>query len=33
VAWAEQLAAGSSFDPEADRLVEVAATLDRIYQP
>ena len=30
-AWAEQLAADRSFDPEAERLVEVADVLDRIY--
>lgn len=29
--WARRLAAGERFDPEADRLVEVAAVLDRIY--
>ena len=29
--WASRLAAGSRFDPEARRLVEVAALLDRIY--
>jgi predicted dehydrogenase len=29
--WAERLASGSGFDPEAERLVEVAETLDRIY--
>jgi predicted dehydrogenase len=32
VAWAEKLASGSTFDPEAERLVEVAATLDWIYR-
>jgi predicted dehydrogenase len=31
VAWAEQLAAGTGFDPEAAKLVEVARVLDRIY--
>jgi predicted dehydrogenase len=31
VDWARRLAAGEGFDPEADRLVEVAAVLDRIY--
>ena len=29
--WAERLAAGARFDPQADHLVTVAATLDRIY--
>jgi len=29
--WARRLAAGQRFDPEAERLVEVARTLDRIY--
>ena len=29
--WAERLARGARFDPEAERLVEVAAVLDRIY--
>lgn len=29
--WAARLAAGERFDPAADRLVEVAAVLDRIY--
>ena len=29
--WAERLAAGERFDPDAGRLVEVAAILDRIY--
>ena len=29
--WAEQLAVGARFDPEAERLVEVAGVLDRIY--
>jgi len=31
VAWAERLAAGAGFDPEADRLVELARVLDAIY--
>lgn len=30
--WAERLAAGERFDPEAERLVDVACVLDRIYQ-
>jgi predicted dehydrogenase len=30
--WAQRLASGQGFDPEAERLVEVARTLDRIYQ-
>ena len=29
--WAARLASGARFDPEAERLVEVAETLDRIY--
>ncbi len=29
--WAARLAAGERFDPAAERLVEVAAVLDRIY--
>ncbi|MFC3069661.1 Gfo/Idh/MocA family protein [Phenylobacterium soli] len=29
--WARRLAAGEGFDPAAERLVEVARTLDRIY--
>lgn len=29
--WAERLAAGETFDSEADRLVTVASVLDRIY--
>jgi len=29
--WALRLAGGSRFDPEAERLVEVADVLDRIY--
>lgn len=31
VAWAEQLARDPSFDPEVERLVDVARALDRIY--
>lgn len=31
VAWAERLAASPAFDPEAERAVEVAGVLDRIY--
>jgi predicted dehydrogenase len=31
VDWARRLAAGEGFDPEAERLVDVAATLDAIY--
>ncbi|HSP79312.1 MAG TPA: Gfo/Idh/MocA family oxidoreductase [Myxococcaceae bacterium] len=31
VDWAKRLAAGERFDPEAERLVEVARLLDRIY--
>lgn len=31
VEWARRLAKGGRFDPAADRLVDVAATLDRIY--
>jgi predicted dehydrogenase len=31
VDWAERLAAGERFDPGADRLVDVARVLDRIY--
>lgn len=30
--WARRLASGQGFDPEAERLVEVARVLDRIYQ-
>lgn len=30
--WARKLASGARFDPEAERLVDVAAVLDRIYQ-
>ena len=30
--WAERLAAGERFDPEVERLVDVACVLDRIYQ-
>ena len=29
--WARRLAKGEGFDPAAERLVEVAAVLDRIY--
>ena len=29
--WARRLAAGERFDPEAERLVDVAGVLDRIY--
>ncbi len=29
--WARQLAAGTRFDPAADRYVDVAAVLDRVY--
>ncbi|MBT2322340.1 Gfo/Idh/MocA family oxidoreductase [Variovorax paradoxus] len=31
VAWARRLAAGSGFDPEVERVVDVAAVLDAIY--
>ncbi|MGR4863923.1 Gfo/Idh/MocA family protein [Caulobacter sp. LARHSG274] len=31
VDWARRLGAGAGFDPQAERLVEVAAVLDRIY--
>ena len=31
VDWARRLAAGARFDPAAERLVDVAAVLDRIY--
>ena len=31
-AWAERLANDSSFDPAAEKLIEVSRTLDRIYQ-
>lgn len=31
VDWAERLAAGEGFDAEAERLVQVAAALDRVY--
>jgi len=31
VDWARRLAAGERFDPAGERLVEVAAVLDRIY--
>jgi predicted dehydrogenase len=30
--WARRLSAGARFDPEASRLTEVAAVLDRIYR-
>ena len=29
--WARRLAAGERFDPQVQRLVEVASVLDRIY--
>jgi predicted dehydrogenase len=29
--WARRLAAGGTFDPESERLVDVASVLDRIY--
>ena len=29
--WAARLAAGERFDPAAERLVDVAGVLDRIY--
>lgn len=32
VDWARRLAAGERFNPEVERLVDVAAALDRIYQ-
>jgi len=32
VAWAEALARGARFDPEISSIVEVQATLDRIYE-
>ena len=31
VAWARALGAGAGFDPEVERLVEVAGVIDRIY--
>lgn len=31
VDWARRLAAGERFDPAAERLVDVAAVLDRVY--
>jgi predicted dehydrogenase len=31
IAWARQLAKGPAFDPEIERLVDVAGALDRIY--
>jgi hypothetical protein len=30
--WARRLASGQGFDPAAERLVDVAEVLDRIYQ-
>jgi predicted dehydrogenase len=33
VAWARALAAGARHDPEIERIVDVHATLDRIYEP
>jgi predicted dehydrogenase len=33
VSWARQLADGRGFDPEAERLMDVAAALDAIYAP
>lgn len=30
--WAKRLASGEGFDPQAERLVDVAQVLDRIYQ-
>jgi len=30
-AWVERLAAGEGFDPEVERVVEVARTIDRVY--
>lgn len=33
VAWAARLAAGERYDPAAERLVEVAEALDRLYLP
>jgi predicted dehydrogenase len=32
VAWAERLAAGAGFDPDAERLVALHETIDRIYE-
>jgi predicted dehydrogenase len=32
VAWAERLAAGARFDQDAERLVDVAEVIDRIYR-
>jgi predicted dehydrogenase len=32
IAWTEQLARGAGFDPEAERLVDVATVLDAIYR-
>jgi len=31
VDWATRLAAGAGFDPQCERLVDVARALDRIY--
>jgi predicted dehydrogenase len=31
IAWSERLACGCGFDPEADRLLDVAETIDRVY--
>jgi predicted dehydrogenase len=31
IAWSRQLAASAAFDPEAEHVVAVAETLDRIY--
>jgi predicted dehydrogenase len=33
VAWARALAAGAGYDPAIESIVEVQATLDRIYRP
>jgi predicted dehydrogenase len=32
IAWTERLAAGARFDPEAERLIDVATVLDAIYR-
>jgi predicted dehydrogenase len=32
IAWAQRLAMRKGYDPEVERLVEVAATLDAIYR-
>lgn len=32
IAWTERLSAGGTFDPDAERLVEVATVLDAIYE-